>query len=363
MSDFIHILDRLTAGKAPSIAELERLLNAGDAEEKLLQSAAYDLKSRLLGRKVFLRGLIEFSNYCTCDCLYCGIRKSNTKVKRFTLTLPEIVSSARIAKSFRYGSVVLQSGERRDDNAVEFIAKALRQIKAVCGEDFGITLSCGVQTQEVYRYWKSCGAERYLLRIESSDPELFSAIHPPEISYAERRKALIDLKECGYILGTGVMIGIPGQTVSDLAHDLDFFRELDVDMIGMGPFLSHCDVPLQEPVLPPEALENRFHLALKMIAAARLLLKDVNIASTTALQALYPASGREMGLLYGANVIMPNVGDVAHRADYTLYNDKPGLDENAESVRQALENSLASIGESIAFDIKGTPLHFIRKSK
>jgi biotin synthase len=223
-----------------------------------------------------------------------------------------------------------------------------------------VTLSLGEQTRETYRRWRRAGAHRYLLRMETTNRELYARLHPDYPSaedWEARRRCLDHLREAGYHVGTGVMIGLPGQTVADLARDLQFFVEQDVDMIGMGPFIPHDDTPLGSDLqaFDPEYCfdaEEQVRLGLNMIACARLLLPDANIASTTALQALSP-TGREQGLLAGANVIMPNVTDTEYRADYQLYNGKPGLSENAPETRRTLEESIASIGETIGNGRRG----------
>ena len=360
---YYELLQRAERGEYLNCAEIALLLDAPDkAAERALFKAAYEVKKEYCGRVVNLRGLIEFSNICTRDCLYCGIRKSNPAVTRYCMGIDEIVSAARTAGEFGYGSVVLQSGERSDEKFTAFVMEVLRQIAAL-PYDLGVTLSCGEQSLETYQQWREAGAKRYLLRIESSDEKLFSSIHPAECSYHERMAALIRLKSAGYQLGTGVMIGLPQQTFEHLACDIDFFRRIDADMIGMGPYLPQDDTPLGKahPDVSGDAAK-RLTVALRMIAVTRLVLRDVNIAATTALQAIDPASGRERGLLAGANVIMPNVGDTARRRDYQLYNGKPDLDENSAAVRQKLLDSLAKIGEVPRFNAHGDPEHFFKRT-
>lgn len=356
-----RILARGEAGDGLSARELTQLLNLEDpAEQQALFDAAYRVKLRHVGPWVRLRGLIEMSNFCVRDCYYCGIRKSNRRINRFELSFDEILAAAKNALGFGYGSIVLQSGERSDPAFVEFVESVTAAICALPG-CAGITLSCGEQTMETYRRWRRAGAERYLLRIESSNPRIFRSIHPADASFDDRVAALHRLRECDYQVGTGVMIGLPGQSGADLADDIEFFHRLDIDMIGMGPWLPHHDAPLRD-VEPetPERARKRFELGLRMIASTRLQLQDVNIASTTALQALDPR-GRELGLRAGANVIMPNAGGIEHRADYTLYDNKPGLDENAAETRLALERSIAEIGEKIAYDVAGTSPHYLKR--
>lgn len=363
MSSYLSLLN-LATQKELNIEEIATLLAPGNQEERVqLYKKAYEVKKAQVGTCVYLRGLIEFSNYCTCDCLYCGIRKSNTKVTRFILSKEEILSAAKLAWDFGYGSVVLQSGERCDKVNCNFVADIVKTIKTEF-PSLGITLSCGQESFETYKKWKDAGADRYLLRIESTNLDIFNAIHTKETNFFERKKCLEDLYSLGYQLGSGVMIGLPGQSTLDLAKDIDFFRSMDLDMIGMGPYIPHPDTPMGK--ANPESHEEtqrRFLQALDMIAVTRIVLKDVNIASTTALQAIDPENGRERGLLAGANVIMPNIGGLEHRKDYLLYSGKPGTDENAQTSREKLAKSIAAIGESCAFNIQGTPVHFEKRNQ
>ncbi|MFA6101643.1 MAG: [FeFe] hydrogenase H-cluster radical SAM maturase HydE [Victivallaceae bacterium] len=348
----------LTAPDLKRILELE-----SPADLDRLFKAAYAVKERVTGRKVFLRGIIEISNICTKDCYYCGIRKSSRTMERFQLSLAEIVDAAMWANSHRYGSIVMQSGERGDELFIKLIEDAVREIKEKSAGQLGITLSMGEQTPEVYRRWFDAGAHRYLLRIESSNPELYRKLHPADHSHAARLQCLETLRSIGYQVGTGVMIGLPFQTLDDLVGDLLFFQKMDVDMIGMGPYLVSKDTPLAKEMPDFEAMkEQQLKLGLKMIAAARLLLKNVNIAATTALQALDPR-GREQGLLAGANVIMPNLTAVQYRSSYQLYDNKPCLDENSEQCRFCLERRVQSIGESIGWDEWGDSRHFADRKK
>lgn len=343
---------------------LHTLLTPPDeAAEKALFAAAYAVKLQHIGNGVSLRGLIEISNICTRDCYYCGIRKSNTAMNRYCMSREEIVEYAALAGKFGYGSVVLQSGERSDREFVRWIAQLLRDIRKLPG-DLGITLSCGEQSPATYRLWRECGASRYLLRIESADEAVYRRIHPPAPGdFNSRCQALHDLRRAGYQVGTGVMIGIPGTDISHLVKDLLFFQQTDPDMIGMGPFIPQPETPLgMEFPDEPGSGNRRLTLALRMIAVTRLLLKDVNIAATTALQALDPENGRQRGLLAGANVIMPNVGDVAYRKNYQLYNGKPDLDENADDIRAALTASLQRIGEYPRLNEHGDSPRFAKRS-
>ncbi len=240
-----NTLARAVAGGELSPGDLAFLLSLeAPADLEALYHAAYQVKLKYIDNKVRLRGLIEISNICRKNCLYCGIRSGNRKVERFEMSLDEIMEAARHAAEFRYGSVVLQAGERTDPRWIDFVEEAVRDIKSIDGGRLGITLSLGEQSAETYRRWFAAGAHRYLLRIESSDSGLYAKLHPADHRYDERVEALRLLRETGYQVGTGVMIGLPGQTVENLVHDLEFFKRLDVDMIGMGPYLVHHDTPL-----------------------------------------------------------------------------------------------------------------------
>ncbi|MDP3643003.1 MAG: [FeFe] hydrogenase H-cluster radical SAM maturase HydE [Bacteroidota bacterium] len=342
--------------------ELVLLLNAeGDERQQLFQRAK-SVKLEIVGNKVYFRGLIEFSNICSKDCLYCGIRKSNEKVLRYDATDEEILDACRFAWINRFGSVVLQSGEISSPTFVKRMISILRKIKEISNGELGITLSCGEQTLETYRQWRESGAHRYLLRIESSNPELYRKIHPENDfhSFDRRLQALKDLKTAGYQVGTGVMIGMPFQSIEDLADDLLFLKRMDVDMVGMGPYLEHEDTPLYKFRSLLKTKLERFDLALKMIATLRLLMPDINIAAATALQAIDPA-GREKALTIGANILMPNLTPCKYRKEYQLYEDKPCLDEDAELCRNCLEARIELAGCEIGYGEWGDSKHFHKR--
>ena len=345
--------------RALSHNELVELLTWPDAEE--LFSAAYAVKCREIGRFVSFRGLVEFGNICEKDCYYCGIRKSNGNVHRYRMDADEIVREAEWAFKEGYGSLVLQSGELTGEANATFVENVLRRIHAFGGDDFGVTISLGEQNEETYRRWREAGAHRYLLRIETSNPELYAKLHPADHSWERRRDSLRALRRCGYQVGSGVMSGLPGQTADDLAADIEFFASEDLDMIGMGPYIPHAETPLgKDAIWTSELRKQRLELGLRMIAVTRLYLHDVNIAAATALQALDP-EGREKGLLAGANVIMPNVTETRYRADYQLYAGKPCLNENSALCRGCLERRIAAIGETILWNRRGDSLHWRRR--
>ncbi len=339
--------------------ELVLLLNSEGEERQQLFQQAQDIKLQAVGNKVYFRGLVEFSNICSKDCLYCGIRKSNDKVIRYEASDEEILEVCRFAWINRFGSVVLQSGENSSPAFVQRINLLLRKIKETSNNELGITLSCGEQSPETYREWYESGAHRYLLRIESSNPDLYRKIHPDNEfhSFDRRLQALTDLKAAGYQVGTGVMIGFPFQTLEDLADDLLFFKRMDIDMVGMGPYIEHEDTPMYQFRNQLKTKQQRFDLALKMVATLRLLMPDINIAAATALQAIDPA-GREKALTIGANILMPNLTPCIYRKEYQLYENKPCLDEDAELCRNCLEARIELAGCEIGYGEWGDSKHF-----
>ena len=304
---------------------LTEAIECRDAEfNRALLQEAYNVKLREIGPKVYLRGLIEISNICAKNCLYCGIRR-DIRCPRYELGDEQVLQAAEAAARGRFGSVVIQGGERTDAAFIRKITRLLKAIKAIDtgGKSLGITLSLGEQPREVYEEWFDAGAHRYLLRIESSNPDLYHKIHPqdPLHSFDRRLQALEDLKAIGYQAGTGAMIGMPFQTAADMAGDLLFYKEFNAPMIGMGPYNPHPDTPLTLSGAAYPSDDKRFMLGLKMIALLRLLMPKINIAAATALEVLNPR-GRELGILAGANVVMPNVTPSEERVKYNLYNRK-----------------------------------------
>jgi len=328
-----------------------------------LYAEANAVKIATIGNKVYLRGLIEFSNICRKNCYYCGIRRENKAVSRYELTDENVLAAVDFAWKNRYGSVVLQSGEQQSAHFIKRITSLLHKIKVFTNNEVGITLSCGEQTAATYREWFGAGAHRYLLRIETSNKELYYKLHPDDDkhSFDKRLSAINQLRIEGYQVGTGVMIGLPFQTIEHLADDLLFFQSQNIDMVGMGPYLEHSQTPLYQYrhlLLPPE---KRLELALKMVATLRLLMPDINIAATTALQVLHP-EGREMAVLAGANVIMPNMTLPEFRPEYLIYEHKPGVNDDAAVSKSKLEQNLHTAGITIGYDEWGDSRHFYRET-
>jgi biotin synthase len=335
---------------------LAALLSDPDPETTARFAAEADeVMRREVGDTVYLRGLVEFSNHCRLDCYYCGIRRSNTSVERYCLTRKEVVAAARRCAEAGFGSLTLQSGERRDEAFVHFVCDLVREVKqATRGpglpDGLGITLSVGEQSAEAYRRFREEGAHRYLLRIETSSPALFARIHPPAQRFDGRLAALRRVRSAGFQVGTGVMIGLPGQTADDLAEDIRFYAAEDIDMIGMGPYLPEDSTPMGRGRAVRDAERDRlFHLSLRMIALTRIVLRDVNIAATTALQTLHP-EGRTRALSGGANVVMPILTPPGVRARYALYEGKAGVDS-------VDTGEIAASGRPVGFDSFGDAPH------
>ena len=345
--------------KIYTLPELENMLTCQGEEENRLYSESKRIKNETIGNNVYLRGLIEISNICTKDCFYCGIRKSNTETARYALSDKEILDAADFAYTHHFGSIVLQGGERSDKAFVDRITRLLQEIKKNSNNELGVTLSLGEQTEDSYKRWKDAGAHRYLLRIETSNPELYAKIHPnnPLHSHATRLRCLESLQRCGYQTGTGVMIGLPFQTITDLANDLLFLQSMDIDMVGMGPYLEHHATPLYEYRHLLLSLQERLRLSIHMVAALRILMPDINIAATTALQAIEPA-GREKALEIGAKVVMPNITPTTNRTLYKLYENKPGTHEGAAESMRKLEESILKSGCKVAYGVWGDSRHF-----
>ena len=361
------VLSSILAKSSLSRDDLIALLGITDPDERQkLHRAAYEVKAKYVGRVAYYRGLIEFSNRCIKNCLYCGIRRGNDKVERFDTDKKDILAMARWTHEHQYGSITLQSGERQDEAFISYIEELVYDIKKLSGGELGITLCVGEQSEDAYRRWFEAGAHRYLLRIETSSPALYKTLHPQDGHHVwqVRCDCLKTLKKIGYQTGTGVMIGLPGQSIGDLADDIIFYRDMDIDMIGMGPYVVHHDTPLGQKVIASggddaAARLHRLNLSLNMIAATRLFLKDVNIASTTALQALNPL-GREMGLMAGANILMPIVTLPKFRPQYQLYDNKPCIDESPDQCRGCISRRVSVAGDTVGLGQWGDSPHYFR---
>ncbi len=296
-------------------------LNGSDDEA--LFAEARRVRDETRGPQVYLRGLIEYSNICEKNCLYCGIRCAAGAVERYTLSDEQVLDAARYALQEDYGSVMIQAGERSGPLFVAQVEELIGKITQMSDGELGISLSLGEQSSETYRQWREAGATRYLLRIETSSPELYARLHPQDgqHSFECRLGALHDLRRAGFRVGTGVMIGLPGQSIENLADDLLFISELPADMCGMGPYIESPGTPLATEDNGFDRPE-RVALTLRMIALLRLLMPRINISATTALQTLTP-DGLQRGIAAGANVLMPNITPAAERSSYKLYEGVP----------------------------------------
>ncbi len=304
-----------------------------------------------VGDAVHLRGLVEISNYCSRQCGYCGLRAANQDLERYRMTADEILACAHEAARYGYGTTVLQAGEDYGIEA-EWLADIVRLIKAET--PLAVTLSMGERPDEDLALWREAGADRYLLRFETSDPDLFGLIHPPHPARpaTDRLQILGRLRELGYETGSGVMIGIPGQSYESLANDIDTFRSLDLDMVGVGPYISHPDTPLGagsavRPLEPAHQVPNTELMTYKVVALTRLMCPQANIPSTTALATLNLASGRELGLQRGANVVMPNMTPPKYRVLYQIYPSKACIQEASEECRVCLQGRIQALGRSL----------------
>ena len=329
------LLDKVTRTQQLSQDEIIYLLSS--ATPTALYQAADRVREKYVGNGVYLRALIEFSNICKNNCLYCGIRAENAHIKRYRMTPDEIIQTAQQAAGYGYKTVVLQSGEDIWFDS-DKLCHIIREIKKL---DIAITLSIGEKSREEYVAYRQAGADRYLLRIETTDKTLYEKLDP-QMSWDNRVRCLHDLKSLGYEVGSGSLVGLPGQTVESLANDLLFFQKLPVDMAGIGPFIPHPQTPLAN-----EKSDGHFELALKMMALMRLLLPDINIPATTAMESLHP-NGRLLALQSGANVVMPNVTATEYRPLYELYPGKICLGDTAAKCRGCIEEKIKSIGRHVS---------------
>lgn len=303
-----------------------------------------------VGAEVHLRGLIEISNFCVRQCGYCGLRADHRGLTRYRMSEAEIMECVRQALDYGYGTVVLQSGEDYGIRG-EWMAGLIRRIKVET--PLAVTLSFGERSDSDLVAWRQAGADRYLLRFETSDPQLYEKIHPSLPGKPSNRIAILRLLgELGYEVGSGVMIGIPGQTYESLAHDISLFRKLDLDMIGVGPYIPHPRTPLGEAATklsapPGQQVPNSELMTYKVVALARLVCPKANIPSTTALATLNRAEGRELGLMRGANVVMPNLTPPQYRASYEIYPEKACIFETAADCDVCIKRRIISMGRVI----------------
>ena len=309
-----------------------------DTQNQWLVSYADNVRKQYVGDRVHLRGLIEFSNICKCHCKYCDLRCENKTVERYRIMPDDIMLHAQRAVQMGYKTIVLQSGEDSYFTR-DVMCKLIENIKTL---DVALTLSIGEKSYDDLKAYKQSGADRYLIRIETTDKNLYKKMHP-YMDFEKRMQCLKDLKKLGYETGSGCLVGLPEQTVESLADDILFFKELDADMIGIGPFIPHPDTPLKD------CAQGNFILALKVMAIVRIMLKNINIPATTAMETLNP-NGRLIALQSGANVVMPNVTSTEYRAKYEIYPDKICINDQPSKCRNCIETKIKSIGREIAKD-------------
>jgi biotin synthase len=313
-----------------------------------LYAAADGTRREQVGDAVHLRGLIEISNCCVRECGYCGLRAPNRTIRRYRMRDDEILDCARAAAALGYGTVVLQSGEDEGIRGA-WMAALIRGIKREAG--VAVTLSLGERTDAELRLWRAAGADRYLLRFETSDRELYDFIHPPRPGRISDRIALLGrIAALGYEAGSGIMIGIPGQTYESVARDIETFRALDLDMIGVGPYIAHPQTPLGNGEWRrrvPDQIPAAEEMVYKVVALARLACPQANIPATTALATINTRNGRELGLMRGANVVMPNMTPPEYRRYYEIYPNKACIAEKPSDCATCLRGRIRSIGRTV----------------
>lgn len=336
--DTALLIEKLNNTHSLNKDEALQLIKQGAQHKNLLFALAQETAQKSFGRQIFVRGLIEFTNYCKNDCYYCGIRRSNKNAARYRLTQEEILECCHAGYGLGFRTFVLQGGEDYFYSD-EDIAAIVRAIKAQ-HPDCAVTLSIGERSRETYALWKKAGADRYLLRHETADCAHYAKLHPAELIAANRQQCLYTLKELGYQAGAGFMVGSPYQTAENLADDLIFLQKLRPQMIGIGPFIPHHDTPFKEE--PAGSVE----LTLVLLAVLRLLFPHVLLPATTALGTLAPG-GRLLGIKAGANVIMPNLSPQNVRGKYLLYDNKLHTGAEAAEALNELQREVASIGYRI----------------
>ncbi len=331
-----HLIDKLYKNHTLEREEFKILLeNCDEKEKEYLFRLARQLREEVYGKEVYTRGLIEFTNYCRNDCYYCGIRRSNENADRYRLSKEEIIACCDEGYELGFRTFVLQGGEDMTYSTAD-ITELIKKIKKN-HPDCAITLSIGERSYEDYLEWYQNGADRYLLRHETANEEHYRKLHPEELSLQNRKKCLRELKEIGYQVGAGFMVGSPYQTTDTLIDDLYYLKELQPHMIGIGPFISQQDTPFAEK-------ENgTLEQTLLMLGVLRLMFPNVLLPATTALGTISP-TGREQGLMAGANVVMPNLSPVGVRKKYSLYDNKICTGEESAQCAGCLSRRVSSVG-------------------
>ena len=335
LTDMLAIIHKAETTHSLTKEDIVLLLSSHEYDQQILM-AADRVRSKYVGDEVHLRGLIEFSNICQRNCCYCGLRKDNVKAERYWLKPDAIIELAHKAQGYGYKTVVLQSGES-DLYTTADMQYIIRSIKAL---GLAVTVSVGEKTRAEYEAYKKAGADRYLLRIETTDAQNYRKLHP-DMSFENRIRCLADLKELGYEVGTGCLVGLPEQTVESLAEDILFFKTLDADMVGLGPFIPSGGTPLAKEI------GGNFAQSIKVMAITRLLLPDANIPATTAMETL-SKEGRIIALGSGANVVMPNVTEGEYRKMYMIYPGKICINDTPAHCRGCITGKIMSIGRQVS---------------
>ena len=336
------MIDKLATTHMLEAAEFKQLLEHYTQEDaEYLSLKAREARQPYYQNKIYLRGLIEFTNYCKNDCYYCGIRRSNCNASRYRLTKEQIIYCSALGYELGYRTFVLQGGEDAyyNDDVMVDIIRTIKTIYPNCA----ITLSIGEKNYESYLKYFQAGADRYLLRHETANEEHYGKLHPSELSLQHRKNCLQQLKEIGYQVGCGFMVGSPGQTIDCLVEDLLFIKEFDPAMVGIGPFIPHHDTPFAKET------SGTLELTLVLISILRLMKPTLLLPSTTALGTISP-NGRELGIMAGANVVMPNLSPRDVREKYLLYDNKICTGDEAAECRVCLEKRVKSIGHEIVID-------------
>ena len=337
-----RLIDRLASEHTLSDSELLTLITMDDADaDQYLARKAEAVRQQAYGNRVFIRGLIEFTNCCKNDCHYCGIRRGNTRCQRYRLTQEEILACCDAGYALGFRTFVLQGGEDPYFTR-QRMTDLVRAIKSA-HPDCALTLSVGEKDRETYQEWFDAGADRYLLRHETANSELYRALHPSDLSLENRMRCLLDLKEIGYQVGCGFMVGSPGQTPEMIVEDLRFIEKFQPQMVGIGPFIPHQDTIYKNEVPGSAAL------TLRLLAILRLMLPTVLLPATTALGTVM-GDGRQQGMLYGCNVVMPNLSPSDVRKKYALYDGKISAGEEAAESVALLKKSMATIGYRVVTD-------------
>ena len=322
-----------------------------DEKEDILYERADKLRKEYVGDEVHLRGLIEFSNICRNNCMYCGIRKDNPLLKRYRMSPEELVETARRAAAIGFKTIVMQSGEDMWFSQ-KIMCDIITKIKKL---DVAITLSIGERTYEDYKAFREAGADRYLMRIETTDKDLYHKLDP-NMSWQHRHECLMMIKELGYELGSGIMVGLPEQTIESIADDLLYLQDIGIDMAGIGPFIPHAQTPLKD------AAGGTLERALRTMAVMRIMMPDINIPATTAMESLHP-QGRIRALQCGANVVMPNVTEGEYRRLYELYPGKICVNDTPTQCRSCIGIKIASIGRTVGLSYGGHNGRLPQKAK